>query len=143
MTGTGLLAALALTTALVAPTLADARSPKRRPAPAQPAPEAKPILPATSYTLPNGLKVIFHIDRSDPVVSVALAAHVGSSRETPGRTGFAHMFEHLFFLDSENLGPRRHRQAVGARRRLRVPTDSPPTTSPSTIRRCRTTRWRR
>ena len=63
-----------------------------------------PLLPATSYILPNGLKVIFHIDRSDPVVSVVLAAHVGSSRETPGHTGFAHMFEHLFFLDSEDLG---------------------------------------
>lgn len=63
------------------------------------------VLPATSFTLPNGLKVIFHIDRSDPVVAVTLTAHVGSARETPGRTGFAHMFEHLFFLDSENLGP--------------------------------------
>ena len=57
------------------------------------------------FTLANGLTVVFHIDRSDPVVAVALAAHVGSGRELPGRTGFAHMFEHLFFLDSENLGP--------------------------------------
>ncbi|MCR4340159.1 MAG: insulinase family protein [Gemmatimonadaceae bacterium] len=50
------------------------------------------------------MKVIFHVDRSDPVVAVSLNAHVGSSREVPGRTGFAHLFEHLFFLDSENLG---------------------------------------
>ena len=64
-----------------------------------------PLLPVTDYQLPNGLKVIFHRDTSDPVVAVALTAHVGSARETPGRTGFAHMFEHLFFLDSENLGP--------------------------------------
>lgn len=63
-----------------------------------------PLLPVSEYQLPNGLKVIFHQDKSDPVVSVVLAAHVGSARETPGRTGFAHMFEHLFFLDSENLG---------------------------------------
>lgn len=56
------------------------------------------------FTLPNGLQVIFHIDRSDPVVAVNLTAHVGSSREKPGRTGFAHLFEHLLFLDSENLG---------------------------------------
>jgi len=56
------------------------------------------------YTLDNGLDVIFHIDRSDPVVAINLAAHVGSGRETPGRTGFAHLFEHLLFLDSENLG---------------------------------------
>lgn len=56
------------------------------------------------FTLPNGLQVIFHIDRSDPVVAVSLTAHVGSARENPGRTGFAHLFEHLLFLESENLG---------------------------------------
>ncbi len=56
------------------------------------------------FTLPNGLEVIFHVDRSDPVVAVSLTAHVGSAREKTGRTGFAHMFEHLLFLESENLG---------------------------------------
>ncbi len=56
------------------------------------------------FTLDNGLKVVFHIDRSDPVVAVALTSHVGSARELPGRTGFAHLFEHLLFLESENLG---------------------------------------
>jgi zinc protease len=56
------------------------------------------------FTLPNGLQVVFHIDRSDPVVAVALTAHVGSAREKVGRTGFAHLFEHLLFLESENLG---------------------------------------
>ncbi len=64
-----------------------------------------PLVPVETFTLDNGLRVVFNIDRSDPVVSVVLAAHAGSARETPGRTGFAHMFEHLFFLDSENLGP--------------------------------------
>jgi len=44
------------------------------------------------FELPNGLDVVFHIDRSDPVVAVALTAHVGSAREKPGRTGFAHLF---------------------------------------------------
>lgn len=63
------------------------------------------LLPFETYTLDNGLTVIFHIDRSDPVVAVNLTAHVGSAREKPGRTGFAHLFEHLLFLDSENLGP--------------------------------------
>ncbi len=57
-----------------------------------------------TFTLDNGLKVIFHIDRSDPVVAVALTSHVGSAREKEGRTGFAHLFEHLLFLESENLG---------------------------------------
>ena len=56
------------------------------------------------FTLDNGLDVIFHVDRSDPVVAVSLTAHVGSAREKAGRTGFAHMFEHLLFLESENLG---------------------------------------
>ncbi len=56
------------------------------------------------FTLPNGLDVIFHVDRSDPVVAVSLTAHVGSAREKAGRTGFAHLFEHLLFLESENLG---------------------------------------
>jgi zinc protease len=63
------------------------------------------LVPVQTFTLDNGLTVVFHIDRSDPVTAVVLAAHVGSARETPGRTGFAHMFEHLFFLNSENLGP--------------------------------------
>ena len=57
------------------------------------------------YELDNGLDVILHIDRSDPIVAVAMTFHVGSAREVEGRTGFAHLFEHLFFLDSENLGP--------------------------------------
>lgn len=61
-------------------------------------------VPFEKITLDNGLEVILHVDRSDPVVAVALTAHVGSARELPGRTGFAHLFEHLLFLESENLG---------------------------------------
>jgi len=56
------------------------------------------------FKLDNGLEVIFHIDRSDPVVAVSMTCHVGSARELPGRTGFAHLFEHLLFNESENLG---------------------------------------
>jgi zinc protease len=56
------------------------------------------------YELANGLDVILHVDRSDPIAAVAMTFHVGSSREVEGKTGFAHLFEHLFFLDSENLG---------------------------------------
>lgn len=56
------------------------------------------------FELENGLDVILHVDKSDPVVSVVLAAHVGSAREKVGKTGFAHLFEHLLFLESENLG---------------------------------------
>lgn len=57
------------------------------------------------YELDNGLEVILHTDDSDPLAAVAMTFHVGSAREVEGRTGFAHLFEHLFFLDSENLGP--------------------------------------
>ena len=55
------------------------------------------------YIMPNGLQVILHRDHSDPVVSYAIMYHVGSSRETPGKTGFAHLFEHLLFGGSENV----------------------------------------
>jgi len=56
------------------------------------------------HTLENGLDVILHTDRSDPIVSVAIQYHVGSNREKPGRTGFAHLFEHMMFQQSENVG---------------------------------------
>ncbi len=72
---------------------------------AQKAAEKAPLkIDFEKFTLPNGLEVIFHVDRSDPVVAVSLTAHVGSAREIEGRTGFAHLFEHLLFLESENLG---------------------------------------
>ncbi|MET0718944.1 MAG: pitrilysin family protein, partial [Pseudoxanthomonas sp.] len=54
------------------------------------------------FTLPNGLRVIVHTDRKAPVVAVNLWYHVGSKNEQPGRTGFAHLFEHLMFQGSEN-----------------------------------------
>lgn len=68
-------------------------------------PETGVAIPFEKYELANGLDVILHVDRSDPIAAVAMTFHVGSSREVPGKTGFAHLFEHLFFLDSENLGP--------------------------------------
>ncbi|NTW26525.1 MAG: insulinase family protein, partial [Lentimicrobium sp.] len=56
------------------------------------------------YKLENGLEVVLHQDHSDPIVSVAILFHVGSSREKPGKTGFAHFFEHMLFQNSENVG---------------------------------------
>ena len=56
------------------------------------------------YELDNGLTVILHEDKSDPIVSVAIQYHVGSNRETPGRTGFAHLFEHMLFQESQHVG---------------------------------------
>lgn len=55
-------------------------------------------------TLPNGLDVIFHVDKSDPIVTTAILYHVGSGREEKGKTGFAHLFEHMLFQESENVG---------------------------------------
>lgn len=55
------------------------------------------------FQLDNGLDIILHQDKSDPIVSVAIMYHVGSNREKPGRTGFAHFFEHMLFQNSENV----------------------------------------
>ena len=55
------------------------------------------------YQLDNGLNVILHEDHSDPLVALATIVHVGSNSEKPGRTGFAHFFEHMSFNDSENV----------------------------------------
>ncbi|PKG50830.1 M16 family metallopeptidase [Olleya sp. 1-3] len=63
------------------------------------------------FTLDNGLEVILHEDHSDPIVAVATLMHVGSNREKPGKTGFAHFFEHMSFNDSENV-------PVGANRKM-------------------------
>jgi zinc protease len=59
-------------------------------------------LPFTKRTLPNGLDVIVHEDHHVPIVAVNLWYHVGSKNEQPGRTGFAHLFEHLMFEGSEH-----------------------------------------
>jgi zinc protease len=56
----------------------------------------------TQFDLPNGLHVILHEDHTVPLVTVNVWYHVGSARETPGRTGFAHLFEHLMFMGSKN-----------------------------------------
>ena len=55
------------------------------------------------YELENGLDVILHQDKSDPIVSLAVQYGVGSNREKTGRTGFAHLFEHMLFQESENV----------------------------------------
>ncbi|HYG83190.1 MAG TPA: pitrilysin family protein, partial [Pyrinomonadaceae bacterium] len=63
----------------------------------------KAVLPPikfTQFTLDNGLRVIFHEDHSTPIVAVNVWYHVGSKNEVPGRTGFAHLFEHMMFQGS-------------------------------------------
>lgn len=55
------------------------------------------------YQLENGLEIILHQDKSDPIVALAIQYGVGSNREKTGRTGFAHLFEHMLFQESENV----------------------------------------
>ncbi len=62
-----------------------------------------PKLQIETYTLPNGLQVILHQDRSTPIVAVNTWYHVGSGNEQVGRTGFAHLFEHIMFMGSKNV----------------------------------------
>lgn len=69
--------------------------------PAQPA--AAPHIPFEKVTLPNGLEIILHVDRSVPIVAVNSWYKVGSGDEKPGRTGFAHLFEHIMFMGSEHV----------------------------------------
>jgi zinc protease len=60
-------------------------------------------VPFTQFTLPNGLHVILHEDHTVPLATVNVWYHVGSAREKPGRTGFAHLFEHLMFEGSAHV----------------------------------------
>lgn len=62
-----------------------------------------PKIAFEKYTLPNGLEVILHEDHSTPIVAVNTWYHVGSGDEKPGRTGFAHLFEHIMFMGSEHV----------------------------------------
>ncbi len=87
-------AALFLILALAAP--AAAQTPTAPP---------KIELQYSQFTLPNGLRVILHEDHSVPMVTVNMWYHVGSARELPKRTGFAHLFEHLMFMGSGHVKP--------------------------------------
>ena len=67
-----------------------------------------PKLNYTMTTLPNGLKVVMLEDHSTPIVHAEVWYHVGSKNEKPGRTGFAHLFEHMMFKGSKNVEPEGH-----------------------------------
>ena len=66
------------------------------------------MLALESYELANGLRVVLNEDHSAPLVAVNLWYHVGSKNERPGRTGFAHLFEHMLFSGSEHVGNNEH-----------------------------------
>jgi len=69
-------------------------------------------LPVKTFTLPNGLKVVVHSDHTSPVVAVSVTYKVGSQNETPGLSGFAHLFEHLMAQGTKSLKPREISQLI-------------------------------
>ena len=73
-----------------------------------------PAFKFEDYTLPNGLRVILLEDHSTPIVHVTLLYHVGSKNEKPGRTGFAHLFEHMMFKGSRNVQPEAHTSYIAS-----------------------------
>ena len=74
----------------------------------QPAGSQATRITYTEETLPNGLKVLYHVDRSTPVAAVDIWYNVGSKMEQPGHTGFAHLFEHMMFKGSRNVPDGQH-----------------------------------
>jgi zinc protease len=73
-----------------------------------------PKLEYETATLPNGLRVILSEDHSTPIVHVSVWYHVGSRDERPGRTGFAHLFEHMMFKGSKNVQPESHTSIIAS-----------------------------
>ncbi|HEX6128602.1 MAG TPA: insulinase family protein, partial [Candidatus Limnocylindria bacterium] len=67
-----------------------------------------PQVPIQRHALPNGLRVILSPDDRAPIVAVNLWYDVGSKHEKPGRTGFAHLFEHMMFQGSEHVAKGEH-----------------------------------
>jgi zinc protease len=99
--------ALATAMVLAAPPAAPARPPAARAPAAKSAPVAPgvdtPKIAFQRFVLPNGLVLIVHEDHKAPIVAVNVWYHVGSKNERPGKTGFAHLFEHLMFNGSEHF----------------------------------------
>src|ERR1700745_3115967 len=73
-----------------------------------------PKLQYQMTTLPNGLTVVLEEDHSTPIVHLEVWYHVGSKNEKPGRTGFAHLFEHLMFKGSKNVEPEAHTSFISS-----------------------------
>lgn len=69
-------------------------------------------IPIETFSLDNGLFVTLSQDRTAPIVAVNLWYHVGSANERPGRTGFAHLFEHMLFQGSEHVGSNEHFELI-------------------------------
>ena len=100
----GRLFALALTASLLGQTLAPTFvwAQKRTARASSKENAALPAIKFSQYTLPNGLRVIMHEDHSTPIVGINLWYHVGSKNEVIGKTGYAHLFEHMMFQGSRH-----------------------------------------
>lgn len=96
------LSVFGLTTLLAQPTLIEKVEPKAD----------KIVIPYERWKLPNGLTVLLHEDHSDPVVNVMVTYNVGSNRESLGKSGFAHFFEHMMFQGSKHVGDEQHFKMV-------------------------------
>src|SRR5712691_946268 len=83
------------------------RTPRATPPPAQAG-----RIQFEQFTLPNGLRVIYSEDHSTPIVTVDVWYEVGSRNERPGRSGFAHLFEHMMFEGSAHVKKSEHGQLV-------------------------------
>lgn len=99
---TGALSVLGLTSIIAQPTLIEKVEAKAD----------KVVIPYERWKLPNGLIILLHEDHSDPVVNVAVTYKVGSNRENLGRSGFAHLFEHMMFQGSKHVNDEEHFKMV-------------------------------
>jgi len=112
---TGLLCGFVLLLALVVTSAADRAFEVSAQNPPPPAPTVRPPeLRIQKRELANGLQILMLEDHSAPVVNLQMWYHVGSKDEKPGRTGFAHIFEHLMFKGSAHVGPDEHSRIVEA-----------------------------
>src|SRR5688572_27924166 len=71
-----------------------------------------PKLKVEQHALENGLKIVVAEDHARPILNLQVWYHVGSKNEREGRTGFAHLFEHLMFRGSKNVGPEEHARLI-------------------------------
>jgi zinc protease len=101
---TGALTMLALTAAVAQPTLIEKVEAKGD----------KVVIPYERWKLPNGLTILLHEDHSDPVVNVMVTYKVGSNRESLGKSGFAHFFEHMMFQGSKHVADEEHFKMVSS-----------------------------
>lgn len=99
---TGALGLLSLATAVAQPTLIEKVEAK----------DGKVVIPYERWKLPNGLTILLHEDHSDPVVNVMVTYKVGANRESLGKSGFAHFFEHMMFQGSKHVADEEHFKLV-------------------------------